>query len=105
MRPNELFQLWGAADNAQDRDELFDWALANYDNIMKRLPPAFAGNMPFIANGCEPERVTKAREFFTSHKIEGTERGLTRVSEQVNECAALRAREMEAVSAYLGGRP
>ena len=23
VRPNELFLLWGAADNAQDRDELF----------------------------------------------------------------------------------
>ena len=32
---------------------------------MKRLPPAFAGGMPFIASGCEPERVTSAREFFT----------------------------------------
>ena len=49
-------------------------------------------------------RVTKAREFFITHKIEGTERGLSRVSEQVNECAALRAREMAAVSAYLGGQ-
>ncbi len=104
VRPNELFLLWGTADNAQERDELFNWALANYDNIMKRLPPAFAGNMPFIASGCEPERVTKAREFFTTHKIEGTERGLSRVSEQVNECATLRAREMAAVSAYLGGQ-
>ena len=105
VRPNELFLLWGSADSAQDRDELFDWTIANYDNIVKRLPPAFAGSMPFIASGCEPERVTKAREFFTTRKIEGTERGLARVSEQVNECAALRAREMDAVSAYLGGQP
>ncbi len=104
VRPHELFQLWGTAESAQDRDELFDWTTANYENIVKRLPPAFAGAMPFIASGCEPERVTKAREFFAAHKVEGTERGLTRVAEQVNECAALRAREMEAVSKYLGQR-
>ena len=102
VRPNEMFLLWGAAETAQERDELFDWVTANYENIMKRLPPAFAGGMPFIASGCEPERVTRAREFFIAHKIEGTERPLMRVSEQVNECAALRTREMTAVSAYLG---
>jgi alanyl aminopeptidase len=104
VRPNELFLLWGTADNSQERDELFDWTTANYENIMKRLPPAFAGNMAFIANGCEPERVAKAREFFVAHKIEGTERTLTRVSEQVNECAALRTREMAAVTTYLGAQ-
>ena len=100
-----MFVLWGGAETAEERDEMFDWALANYENITKRLPPAFAGNMPFIAAGCEPERVARVREFFTTHKIEGVERSLARVTEQVNECAALRAREMTAVSAYLSGRP
>jgi alanyl aminopeptidase len=104
VRPNELFALWGGADNAQERDELFDWVLANYEPIMKRLPPAFVSNMPFIASGCEPARVARAREFFKTHKIEGTERPLMRVEEQVNECAALQAREMAAVSAYLSAQ-
>jgi alanyl aminopeptidase len=102
VRANEMFQLWGGAETAAERDELFDWATANYENIMKRLPPAFAGAMPFIANGCEPERVVRAREFFKEKKVEGTERPLMRVSETVNECAALRAREMAAVTKYLG---
>jgi hypothetical protein len=99
-----LFNLWGGTDNAQERDELFDWVTANYEAIMKRLPPAFAGGMPQIASGCEPARVTRAREFFKTHKIEGTERALMRVEEQVNECAALKAREMVAVSAYLSAQ-
>ncbi|MFL6245989.1 MAG: M1 family metallopeptidase, partial [Thermoanaerobaculia bacterium] len=101
VRPNELFLLWGGAETAEERDELFQWITTNYETIMKRLPPVFVSNMPFIANGCEPERVTRAREFFTAHKIEGTERQLARVEEQVKECAALKMREMEAVSAYL----
>jgi alanyl aminopeptidase len=101
VRANELFALWGGAENAQERDELFDWITANYETIMKRLPPTFASGMPFIASGCEPERVKRAREFFTTHKIEGTERQLARVEEQVNECATLKEREMKAVSAYL----
>ena len=47
------------------------------------------------------ERVEKARAFFNEHKVEGTERAMARVTEQVNECAALRAREMTAVAEYL----
>jgi cytosol alanyl aminopeptidase len=104
VRPTELFNLWGVADNSQERDELFTWLTANYETIMKRLPPAFAANMPFIASGCEPERVTRAREFFKANKIEGVERSLLRVEEQVNECAAMKAREMAAVSAYLSAQ-
>ena len=101
VRANEFFQLWGGAENAKERDELFNWVTTNYDEIMKRIPPMFASGMAFIGGGCEPERVVRAREFFTARKVEGTERQLARVSEQVNECATLRAREMEAVSAYL----
>jgi len=101
VRPNEFFRLWGGADTAEEREELFAWTTAHFDAILKRLPPAFAPAMATIANGCEPARVEKAREFFASRKIEGTERQLARVSEQVNECAALRAREMGAITEYL----
>ena len=104
VRPNELFTLLGTPDSAADRDELFEWVTANYEAILKRMPPAFAGAMPFIAGGCEPERVTRAREFFSARKVEGTERRLAQVSEQVNECAALRARELTAVTGYLERR-
>jgi cytosol alanyl aminopeptidase len=105
VRPNELFQLWGGAETAEERDDLFNWITAHYDDIMKRVPAIFAANMPFIANGCEPERVKRAREFFAARKVEGTERQLTRVEEQVNECAALKEKEMTSVSEYLSKQP
>ena len=101
VRANEFFLLFGGAENAQERDELFNWVTTNYDEIMKRIPPMFASGMAFIGGGCEPERVTRTREFFAARKVEGVERQLARVSEQVTECATLRAREMEAVSTYL----
>jgi alanyl aminopeptidase len=101
VRPNEFFLLWGGADTAEERDEMFTWTTTNFDAIMKRLPPAFAGAMAGIASGCEPSRIEKAREFFAARKIEGTERQLARVAEQVNECAALRAREMAVIGEYL----
>ncbi len=101
VRPNEFFMLWGGADNAAERDELFNWVTTNFDEIMKRIPPMFASSMAFIGGGCEPERVARTREFMTVKKIEGAERQLARVTEQVSECATLRAREMASVSAYL----
>jgi alanyl aminopeptidase len=101
VRANETFALWGAAETAEQRDEFFDWATANYEAILKRLPPAFAGNMPFIAGGCEPERVARAKKFFVEKNLTGTERRMAQVEEQVNECAALRSREMNAVTGYL----
>jgi aminopeptidase N/puromycin-sensitive aminopeptidase len=101
IRPQELGVLFGGGQTAEDRDETFAFIIANYEEISKRIPPSFAANMPFVAGGCEPARVEKAREFFATHKVEGTDRTLERVAEQVNECATVRAREMAAVTEYL----
>ena len=101
VRPPEIFAFFGGGDTPEEREEAFNWVLANYERIMKKLPPAYASGMPAIAGGCEPARVAKAKEFFAALKIPGIERRLAQVEEQVNECAALRSREMAAVSGYL----
>ena len=103
VRPTELFTLIGDTDTEEEREALYRWVTENFDALRKKMPPTFASGSPFIAGGCNPERVARAREFFASRKIEGTERQLARVEEQVNECAALRSREMEAVARYLAG--
>jgi alanyl aminopeptidase len=104
VRPTELFALMGMGDTEAERDEFFTWVTANFDAIAKKLPPAFAGAMAAIANGCDPARVTKAREFFIAKGVPA-ERSLGRVSETVNECAALRTRELDAVTRYLSEGP
>jgi cytosol alanyl aminopeptidase len=104
VRPTDFFQLLGGGDTEEDREDTYQWILANYDTIVKRLPPAFAANMPFVAGGCDPGRVERARKFFADRKVEGTERAMARVTEQVNECATLRAREMTAVLKFLGAQ-
>ncbi|HYR28588.1 MAG TPA: M1 family aminopeptidase [Thermoanaerobaculia bacterium] len=105
VRPNELFSLIGGGDTPEERDEFFNWFMANFDPIMKKLPPAFAAGLPAVAGGCEPARVAKAKQFFAEKKVPGTERRLAQVEEQVNDCAALRSREMAAVSRFLAGAP
>ena len=105
VRPTEMFALFGGGETPEEREEGFEWILAHYDEIMKKLPPAYASGMTAIAGGCEPARVARAREFFKQRNIPGIERRLAQVEEQVNECAALRQREMAAVSGFLGGKP
>jgi cytosol alanyl aminopeptidase len=104
LRSQELGILFGGGQSAEDRDETFAFILANYEAISKRIPPSFLSNIAFYAGGCEPARVEKAREFFATHKVEGTDRTLARVTEQVNECSTVRAREMAAVTEYLRRR-
>ena len=105
VRANELFALFGVSETPEERDEAFEWFATNYDAIMKRLPPAFAYGLPSLASGCEPHRVARAREFFVGRKVPGVERRLAQVEEQVTECAALKAREMRAVSDFLAASP
>jgi hypothetical protein len=101
VRPTEVFTLVGNTDDAAEREELYQWITANYDALMKKLPPTYTTGIGFIASGCEPDRVERARQFFAEKKVTGTERSLARVAEQVNDCAALRTREIEAVTRYL----
>ena len=105
VRPTEVFTLVGDSDNPAEREELFRWVTANYDALKKKLPPTFTGSMSFIAGGCEPDRVERLRTFFAEKKVTGTERSLARVEEGVQECATLRARELEAVTRYLAAMP
>ena len=103
LRPNEFMAVTNFGGTAEDREKSYRWMLAHFDEITARLPRPYLSFMPMIASGCEKERVEDARKFFSDEKrrVEGTERTLARVAEQVDQCAALRSREMTAVSKYL----
>ena len=101
VRPPELFTIPAAGNETEaDRDVAYRWTTANYETLSKRLPPAFLAFMPQVAAGCEPARLKAAREFFATRKVEGMDRSFSRVTEQVNECVALRERELAHVNEY-----
>ena len=104
VRPTEVFTLVADADDEAEREDLYQWITAHYDALMKKLPPTFTSNMAFVAGGCEPDRVERARRFFEEKKVTGIDRQMARVAESVNECASLRARELAAITEYLGAR-
>ena len=106
LRPQETFTIpFGGGDSIEEREQTFQWVTANYDFITSRVPLQFLGSMPVIGGGCDAGRLARTKEFFAARKVEGTEKTLERVAEQVNECVTLRAREMAVVSAYLDQFP
>ncbi len=104
LRPNEIFVPGrGIAGDAAGRDLTYRWLTESYGAIMERVPPMFAGFMPFFASGCSAERLERAEGFFAQpeHQAPGTAKQLAKVAEQVRDCVALREREGEAVARYL----
>lgn len=104
VRPNEVFSIGQAmSSDIAGRDLIFSWFTENYDFIMARIPPMFASFAPSIANGCSQERLKTATEFFSqpSRHTPGVAKTLSQVSEQVNQCVTLRAREGKAVAQFL----
>jgi alanyl aminopeptidase len=104
LRPHELFTIPGAlADTEEGHEAMYAWATSHYAEIAARIPPDFVAYLPFIAGGCSPDRLERARAFFAApeHRVDGTDRQLAKVAEQVGDCANLRRREGGEVAEYL----
>jgi aminopeptidase N len=104
LRPNELFAISGGLEQDEaGRERVYAWTTEHYAEIASRIPPDFVVFLPFVASGCSAERLERARAFFSApeHHVEGTDKQLARIADQVTDCAGLRRREGSAVAAYL----
>src|SRR4029453_11364887 len=104
LRPNEILvppSRMATATELQDR--VFRWMTASYDSIARRIPPNNLSELAEFADGCSLERLTAAKKFFATpgHAPAGIKEELGRVSDAVHDCAALHAREVEAVTRAL----
>jgi cytosol alanyl aminopeptidase len=104
VRPHEVFTIPQAmAETPAYRQQVFEWTLAHYDEIVKKIPPLYAVYLPYAGGGCSEARLAKAKEFFAipAHSPPGTEVELARMLESGGDCIGLRAREGAAVTRYL----
>ncbi len=105
LRPQEVlalpFAVGGSSEEGQEAQ--FQWAMKHYDAIMKRVPPMFAVFMPFVGSGCSGDRLAATQSFFAdpAHAPPGTEKELAKVTEAVEDCMKLRAREGPRVREFL----
>jgi alanyl aminopeptidase len=102
LRPQEMGGIAASLRGTPEgRAQVFDWFRANADAILKRLPPPYHPSLANLAGGCESERLAPARALFSEHKVAAAEEELAKVTEQVDECLALRPREAPGVRSYL----
>jgi alanyl aminopeptidase len=109
LRPQEVFALPRGigGGSAAGREAQFRWVTANYEAILKRVPPMVSVFLPYAASGCSGELLVAGQAFFSdpAHAPPGTEKELAKVTEQVEDCVKLRAREGGRVREYLQRTP
>ena len=104
IRPNEIFDIPNELRKTEAGTALvFDWLLNHYDAVTTRMPPVWLPFMPLVGNGCNLERMEKAKVFFAQPEInvDGTSKQMAKVEAGVLDCVALRKREGSRVKAYL----
>ncbi|MBL7222169.1 MAG: M1 family metallopeptidase [Phycisphaerae bacterium] len=104
VKPNRACKIvFGQAWNDTGRRRLFDWVVANYDAIRKRVPLQAMPYYPRIADGRSPELLEKARKFFLDekHYVRGMKDELLSVTDSVNLRLRLNARQRENIIGFL----
>ncbi len=105
VKPTEFVAMFGGATTDQALTDRMEWAFTHYDEISAKLSEQAMSFIPFVAGGCSRERLDRAAVFFSDpgHQVAGTLARLQRVSEQVDQCLALRQREADSVEVFLSG--
>ena len=104
LRPNEIFTIPNQIRTTNKGvDLVFVWLLTNYDAVTTRMPPIWLPFMPLVGNGCDLNRMEKAKVFFAQPKVkvDGTDKQMDKVEASVMDCVGLRTREGAKVQSYL----
>ena len=106
LRSNEIFKISNEIRTTSiGADLVFEWVLNHYDVITSRMPPIWLPFMPLVGNGCDLDRMEKAKIFFAKPetKVDGTDKQMDKVEASVMDCVGLRTREGGKVRSYLQG--
>lgn len=104
VKPTELGGLLGG------RDELaatrFEWLVANYDAVEKKLPPREVPSLVFVVSGDDETLLAKGRVFFLdpARKETATEEQLAELADMLEVWTALRARYGFGLAAFIQAR-
>ena len=106
VRPQEVLVIPRSVMAESDtRERASRWLLEHYDEIAGRVPEMVVAFLPARAlrEVCSADRLAQVRTFFSDpkHLAPGMEKELAKVTEAVQDCIALRAREGASVTAYL----
>jgi alanyl aminopeptidase len=89
--------LNGGRDSVAQRDALWNWFTAHYDQILTRTGSFSGGRLPSLAGGggCTVAEADRLQAFFKSRSQDaaGIERGLAQTGESIQLCSALKAKQ------------
>ena len=102
---SDMRTLLGGLGYGKEREALFiEWIYNNYDAITKNLPPFFVPNLPFFTTAsCDAKSLEKTKTFFNDKitEVPGYARSLSKLEESINDCIALKNRELNSVNSFL----
>ena len=104
VKPNRVYKIvFGQAWDETTRRKLFDWVVANYDAIRKRVPPQAMPYYPWIADGRSLRLLEEARRFFLddNHRAGGMKEEVRNVTDSVNLRMRLNARQRDNIIRFL----
>ncbi|HEX4386073.1 MAG TPA: M1 family metallopeptidase, partial [Myxococcales bacterium] len=94
--PREAYSLIaGPASYAGTRELAYNFATKNFDAIVAKMPRDFGGSVPRLGAGfCDEEHFKAMDSFFSTRarSFAGGERRLTQTLEQIQQCAAFKAK-------------
>jgi len=87
-------------------DDVMQWTLDHWDELVARMPPNFASRNMRMTGGCSQERQAQLKQFFSDPKRSGPgiQPTLRRMSDAMRECSSLHDREAERVERWLNSR-
>jgi alanyl aminopeptidase len=103
--PREAYALVsGPAAHGSTRDLAFTFAQKNFDTIVSRMPRDFGALVPRLGSGfCDEEHFNVMQTFFSARarSFAGGDRRLTQTLEEIQQCAAFKAKAQPSLTAFL----
>ena len=89
--------LRAGRDTATQRDAMWQWFTAHYQQILDRTGSFSGGRLPSLAGGggCSTAEYDRLEAFFKSRSKDaaGIDRGLAQTGESIQLCSALKAKQ------------
>ena len=107
VKPNRVYKIvFGQAWDETTRQKLFDWVVANYDAIKKRVSAQAMPYYPWIADGRSPALLEAARKFFLAdkHNADVMKEELDKVTDSVNLRMRLNKKHRDDIIEFLSSQ-
>ena len=100
---DSLFIFAGALRNSDTRDEAWKYMQTNWPAISAQLTEMNGGSIVRAAGSfCSAEKVDEVKQFFTTHPVHASARGLQVAQSQINDCVEFRAAQEANLKTWLG---